>query len=84
MSDMTLSARLHAERKRLGIAASAMSRAAGLSAAVVGQIERGQTESPTLKTLEKLCAYLQCDVGWLVSGEGRPPARGAGCSEEAA
>ncbi len=80
---MQLSQRLREARHRIGVAASVMSERAGLSPAVVGQIERGESASPRLSTLRKICAYLQCDLGWLVDGEGRPPRRACPESEAA-
>lgn len=61
--------RLKQAREHQAISIRELARRAGVSNALLSQLEGGQTENPTLCTLYGLAKALEVKVGWLV-GEG--------------
>lgn len=69
----SLGGRLKWARSRRGKSARELSLAIGKSQSLVGQIERGDVESPGSAVCVALAAELDVPVGWLVAGEGALP-----------
>ncbi len=63
-------------RKKRGITQEALAQEVGIAHQTLNKYEKGH-RSPDSETLNQMAKALQCDPGWLLSGEGSPERAGA-------
>jgi transcriptional regulator with XRE-family HTH domain len=68
-----LPGRLTAARGLAGLHLKELSLLAGLAQGHAGMVERGEMESPSIRTVALLAEVLGLSMDWIVLGRGKPP-----------
>jgi len=81
MEENPLFTRIKSRLDKLNLSSNAASEKAGLDRTFIKQIEYGKKKGMRSDSASRLARVLQCDVGWLMSGEGDSPPTLADSSE---
>jgi transcriptional regulator with XRE-family HTH domain len=65
-----LGTRVHKLRTAAGLSCEQLSKLAGMSPSYIGNLERGDIQSPSARTLLKIAKALRVSMEFLVSGKG--------------